>query len=434
MSASTIFARASGAGRAGVAVFRISGPLASSTLARLTGKLGQPRVARRAPVRGRDGELIDDGLALWFPAPKSFTGEDVVELHLHGSPAVEQRLTDELTAFGLEPAGPGAFTMRAFANGKLDLTQAEGLADLLDAETALQHRQAMAQYSGKLREKADQWRAELIRAMARLDAAVDFPDEEDVPGEIAADAAPYVSAILESIEAILEEGVLARRITEGVTIALVGPPNAGKSTLFNALLKEERAIVSAEAGTTRDIVSAVLDWAGHRVTLMDMAGIREIGGSAIEDEGIRRAQSAAEAADLRILCWPAGAGSRPSWMDTLYRPGDVALTTKTDLTPAISSQSGTSVHDPGSIAALSTQIGEKLDGLAAPGLAPSDRQRHLLASAAEELRRFGSATEFAPEIAAETLRGAARRLEELTGRIAPDDVLGDIFSAFCIGK
>ncbi len=432
MSSTTIFARASGGGRAGVSVYRLSGPDAGDLLVRLTGKRGEPRLARRVLVKDDDG-LIDDGLALWFPGPQSFTGEDVVELHLHGSLAVERRLAEALQNLGAIPAGPGEFTLRAFANGKMDLTQAEGLADLLEAETILQHKQAMAQMRGALREAADEWRRDLIQAMAMLDAAVDFPDEEDVPGAIAEQARPAVDRVRRSLSEVLAGSAGARRVQEGIRVAIIGPPNAGKSTLFNKIVDSERAIVSAEAGTTRDTISERLDIAGHLVTLIDTAGIRSEGQSAIELEGIKRAEQAAASADLRLIAWPAGAGPLPQWLSKLEEPGDLRLATRADEAPSESDALAIASSNPSSIAGLLTALTERLDDMASPGLAATERQRTLLSAARDLLDGFG-AEGAEPEVLSEKLRAASRRLEELTGRIAPDDILDDIFSSFCIGK
>ncbi|MEO1042715.1 MAG: tRNA uridine-5-carboxymethylaminomethyl(34) synthesis GTPase MnmE [Pseudomonadota bacterium] len=432
MSASTIFARASGAGRAGVAVFRLSGPKAGDALIALTGSSGAPRYARRVTVRDGDG-VIDDGLALWFPAPGSFTGEDVAELQLHGSIAVERRLTGALLGLGLEPAAPGAFTMRAFAGGKLDLTQTEGLRDLLEAETILQHKQALSQMRGALRDLADSWRRDLIEAMAMLDAAVDFPDEDDVPGGIAAQALPAVERVQASLANTLAGADRARRVHDGMTVAIVGPPNAGKSTLFNRIVDSERAIVSPEAGTTRDIISERLEIGGHLVTLIDTAGIRGSSTSMIEKEGIRRAEEAARMADLRLLAWPSDGGPVADWFSALAEEGDLHLSTKADIGEPRAGAMPVDAADPQSVAALLERIKERLDQLAAPGLAPSARQQILLTAALERLNRFDpNAAE--PEVLSEVLRAAAHQLEALTGRIAPDDILDDIFSSFCIGK
>lgn len=429
----TIFAKASGAGRAGVSVFRLSGPDAQRALEALCGRCPRPRYAARVTLTGADGATIDDGLALWFPGPRSFTGEDVAELHVHGSLAVEVALGHELARLGLEPAGPGAFTFRAFANGKMDLTQVEGLADLLAAESALQHRQAMDQYGGRLRDQADLWRDHLIKALARLDAAVDFPDEDDVPAAIAEGAAPFVREVREGLEKALAGSRRARRLADGVTVAFVGPPNVGKSSLFNALVGDSRAIVSDEAGTTRDLVVHRVDFRGHLVSFVDMAGMRDAAGSKVEAEGIGRAEKAAIAADLRLFCWPSNAGDPPAWFSRFRRPEDLMVRTKADLDPDAPADA-VSMHRPGSLRALEDCLEARLRSVAAPGLAPTQRQAALLAAASSELERFEGAASSAPELGAETIRAAARRLEELTGRIAPDDILADIFASFCIGK
>ncbi|NNU15728.1 tRNA uridine-5-carboxymethylaminomethyl(34) synthesis GTPase MnmE [Parvularcula sp. ZS-1/3] len=427
----TIFAKASGSGRSGVAVYRISGPEAGRVLSTLTGSTGKPRAARRVTVRDGDGAQVDDGLALWFPGPASFTGEDVAELQLHGSIAVERRLTEVLTGLGIEPAGPGAFSMRAFANGKMDLTQAEGLSDLLEAETELQLKQALAGHSGQLRALADEWRGLLISALAQLEAAVDFPDEEDVPAQIAERALPLVRDVRTALSDQLATAARARRVAEGVTIAILGPPNAGKSSLFNRLVADERAIVSPEEGTTRDVVSERVELHGHLVSFLDTAGVREDPSSSVEATGIGLAVRAAEQADLRLLCYPSGAGDLPGWLQSYRRDGDIIVRTKSDLSGELD---GYSSLDDQSVERLSLQIRARLDDLAAPGLAASERQAGLIRAALVSLDGFEASIEAAPELGSETIRHAATRLEELTGRIAPDDVLGDIFSSFCIGK
>lgn len=436
MTTSTIFARASGPGRTGIAVYRISGPRTYEVLEKLVGKRCRPRYAERVSVWAGEGDLLDDGIALYFPCPNSFTGEDVAELQLHGSPAVEQRLSALLVAWGLEPAGPGAFTMRAFANGKLDLTQAEGLADLIEAETALQHRQAVQQLRGALREEAEGWRTDLIAAMAAYDAAVDFPDEEDVPEDVARRAAVSVASVRAALEEAVAQAGQSRRVTEGIQVVIIGPPNAGKSTIFNRLVNAERAIVSDEAGTTRDVVSTRIDMAGHLVTLNDTAGLHEETDSAVEREGMARAKAVAEAADLRLLAFPAGAGAMPEWLTAWRRPTDLVIRTKSDLALETSGEGlRVSQADAETIDELRGALKERFDGLAQPGLVVSSRQEALLRAALGELDYFATGSEaLIPEVAAEALRSAARRLEELTGRIAPDDILDDIFSSFCIGK
>jgi tRNA modification GTPase len=415
-------------------VFRISGPQAGPVLKTLTGRIPKPRYAARALVRDADGATIDDGIVLWFPGPNSFTGEDVAELQLHGSLAVEAALSERLAGLGCEAAEAGAFTWRAFRNGKLDLTEVEGLSDLLEAETSLQHRQARNRFSGGLREKAEEWRGDLIAAMAQLDAAVDFPDEEDVPETIASGAFPYVRRVKAGLEAVLTEAKGAERIAGGTTIALIGPPNAGKSTIFNTLVKEERAIVSPEAGTTRDVLAAVLEWHGHRVTLLDMAGVREQASNEIEEEGIRRAAKAADDADLLLLCYPSGAEELPGWLAEYTRRPHLTVRTMA----GNGWRDGAVVH----LAAkervgtefLDQAVGEWLQSFAQPGLAHGGRQVALLSRAAEILATFEEKVRFGPELGSETLRAATTQLESLVGRIAPDDILSDIFSSFCIGK
>ena len=396
--------------------------------------MGSPRVARRVSLRHpKESFLIDDGLALWFPGPGSFTGEDVVELHLHGSPAVEHALNGVLVDLGLEPAGPGAFTMRAFSNGKMDLTQAEGLSDLLEAETELQHRQAIDHYRGKLRDVADGWRRDLVIAMGKLDASVDFPDEDDVPVAIASGALTAVERVRTSLAEVLNASSVARKVTEGFRVALVGPPNAGKSSLFNKLIETERALVSEEAGTTRDIVSETVSVGGHRVTFLDMAGIRESSDSAVEMAGISRALQEAENADLRLLCYPASDGGLPDWLQEIRRAGDLVVRTKSDL-GSFKDGMLVSMVDGGSVKLLRDRLVAYFGELAFPGLAPSDRQSALVQSAERILRDFEVQANLGAELGFEVLRSAASKLERLTGRIAPDDVLDDIFSSFCIGK
>ncbi len=430
MSEPTIYARASGGGRAGVAVHRISGPLCNDVIEKLLRRKElKPRVATRTLVRGADGTPIDDGLALFFPGPNSFTGDDVLELHLHGSVAVELRLNEELDALGLQPAGPGAFTLKAFGAGKMDLTQVEGLADLLEAETAHQHKQALGQMRGALRERAEGWRRSLISIMASLDAAVDFPDEEDVGDTVASAASPIVRELWQEIDQILGQAPRARQVAKGIKVALIGPPNAGKSSLFNAILQDNRAIVSDEAGTTRDIVSAVVDIGGHRVELLDTAGLRETSESVVEQEGIRRARQMAEEADVRILLFPVTDGELPSWMTALQQEGDIVLRSKADLRDG----AGFSVKSDADIETLVRRLRQRFDMMAAPGLTATARQ-------VTSLRQFADALKGAdddslpPELRSEQVRRAATAIETLTGRIATDDVLGDIFSSFCIGK
>lgn len=429
---STIFARSSGGGRAGVAVYRVSGPLAGPVLDRCCGGRGTPRLARLVAVRDLEGALLDRGLSLWFPGPASFTGEDVAELHLHGSPAVDRAFGEAMTAFGLEPATAGAFTMRAFAAGKLDLTQAEGLADLLDAETEGQRRQALGQLGGRLSGLTEGWRARLLSASALVEASVDFADEEDAPTEVGEDVRTILASLAAEMRREVEGAGRARTVREGVTVAITGPPNAGKSTLLNVLAGEERAIVSPRAGTTRDVLRVTIELAGQKVTLLDTAGIREAADE-VEREGVRRAEKAAREADLTVQMVDAREAA-----DTL-RTGTVAVANKTDLVPT-SSEAG----PPEGWLPLSLRTGEGLDDLldritalvvsgGGGGTLTRDRHVTLVRAACGTLER-ASLLASEPEVVSEELRLVLRSLGELTGAIGTEEVLGEVFSSFCIGK
>jgi tRNA modification GTPase len=295
----TIFALSSGRGPAAIAVVRISGPRASTALSALGVKTPEPRKAGLARIRDpQTNEIIDEGLALWFPGPRSETGEDVVELQLHGGRAVIAATLRALARIeGLRPAEAGEFTRRAFENGKLDLTAVEGLADLVSAETEGQRRQAFRQMKGALGGRAEHWRAQLIQALAMVEARIDFSDEADVPEDLIAPALAIARALEAEIAATLADGGRGERLREGLVVAIAGPPNAGKSTLLNRLARREAAIVSPFAGTTRDVIEVHLDLGGLPVTLLDTAGIRETD-DPVELEGVRRARDRAAAADL----------------------------------------------------------------------------------------------------------------------------------------
>ena len=427
----TIFARSSGAGRAGVAVFRISGPRAGEVLDAFCGGRGQARRARLARVTLPDGSLLDHGLALWFPGPASFTGEDVAELHLHGSPAVERAFTDAMLDFGLAPATAGAFTMRAFAAGKLDLAQAEGLGDLLTAETEAQRRQALGQLGGAISARAEDWRAAILSALAALEAAVDFPDEDDVPDGVASQALAPLRALHADMRAAIAGADGAARIREGATIVITGPPNAGKSSLLNRLAGSERAIVSDEAGTTRDVLEVRMSLGGQLVTLIDTAGLREESeAGAIERDGIARARRAAETADLclevrdgREVDRTAEAGGSAIW---IANKADLTDEPVPDGWLAVSAVTGWGVD------ALLDRMTARIV-MSGEGVLTRGRHVALVRRAAGQVETV-MASAMPPEIAAEALRIALRDLEELTGRIAPDDVLGEVFAGFCIGK
>src|SRR6185437_2600635 len=294
----TIYALSSGRLPAAIGVVRISGTRAGAALEALTGKIPAPRQAALVRIRGHGGELIDQALALWFPAPNSETGEDVAELQLHGGRAVIAAVFAALSQIeGLRPAEAGEFTRRAFENGKLDLTEVEGLADLVSAETEGQRRQAFRQMTGVLGDRAESWRAQLIQALALVEARIDFSDEADVPQDLLAPALRVAQTLADEIAAVLADGGCGERLREGLVVAIAGPPNAGKSTLLNRIARREAAIVSPYAGTTRDVIEVHLNLNGLPVTVLDTAGIRDTE-DPVEIEGVRRARERAAAADL----------------------------------------------------------------------------------------------------------------------------------------
>lgn len=453
-SADTIFARASGAGKAGVAVWRVSGPEAFAVAARLVGSpLPDARRASLRALRSEDGEMLDRGLALLFPAPGSFTGEDVAEFHTHGGRALETALFEAFAHAGARPARAGEFTRRALVNGRLDLAEAEALADLLDAETDLQRRQALAQFDGRLSARAEAWRRRLVAALAPLEAAIDFPDEEDVPAAIAERAGPQIDALLAELKGERREAFRARSVRDGVRIAIVGAPNVGKSTLLNRLAGSDLAIVSETPGTTRDVIEVRLDLGGLPAFLADTAGLRSAG-DAIEAEGIRRTRERAESADLRLLV--ADVASRaegvPRETQALLRPGDLLLWNKSDLSDTEPDTAGRSaVTAPGTdmgdelwisaktgagieqlTAALTARVVERFAPLHEGGLT---RARHVDAvdRAIAALQRSGGRLD-SPEIAAEDVRLAIRALDEIAGKVDVEEVLDAIFASFCIGK
>jgi len=424
---------------------RLSGPAAIAALARLApGLEPRPRVAHR--VRLADpatGAPLDDGLALVFAGPASFTGEDVVELHLHGSPAVLERLFTVLAGLGLKPARAGEYTRRAFANGKMDLTEAEGLADLIEADSDSQRLQALEQMGGAWARGIAGWQARLLDALAWLEAAIDFTDEEGVPADVAARAYGPVAAVAAEMAGLLADGRRGEIIRDGLRVAIVGPPNVGKSTLLNVLAGREAAIVSAIPGTTRDIVEVRLALDGYVVVLSDTAGLRP-SDDPIEAEGVRRARARAGEADLRVfVVAPASpdSGLRVGLeTDGLVQPGDIVFRNKADLGVNAGELEGTEglVRLTGS--ALTGDIGGLLEalrarladrGAGAGVLITRARHREALGEAWGALQRSLEAT---PDLAAEDLRLALRALARIVGRFDVEAVLDRIFAAFCIGK
>lgn len=433
----TIFALSSGRGPAGVAVVRVSGARAADAITRLTGKpLPAPRQASlRQLADPSNGEVIDQALVLWFPAPNSFTGEDVVEFHIHGGPAVISGLLSVLgNLAGFRAAEPGEFTRRAFSAGKLDLTQVEGIADLIHAETEAQRRQAIRQMQGALADIYEGWRTRLVRALAYVEADIDFSeDEDDVPEGIAGHVASDIQSLCREIDGHLADGNRGERLRDGLTVAIVGAPNAGKSSLLNALAKRDVAIVSSVAGTTRDIIEVHLNLGGYPVTVVDTAGLRETE-DPIEAEGVARARARAAVADFRLLLSPVGEPAAP--IDGAH----VRVVTKIDLDPAV-----TVGHRDGAFHISMTtgegiaQLVSHLANWAAEALNAGEsalltRERHR--QALVQCRGSLENAMVQPDLvlAAEDLRLAARALGRITGRVDVEDLLDVIFHDFCIGK
>lgn len=426
----TIFSLSSGRPPAGVAVVRVSGPAAGAALLALGGRMPSPR--RATLVRLRDaGTAIDDALVLWFPAPASFTGEDVAELHVTGGPAVVAALLRALgTIEGLRPAEPGEFTRRAFDNGKLDLTEAEGLADLIDAETEAQRRQALRQASGGLRALATDWHDRLLSILAETEASLDFgEDEEDVSTRLVEGEAPEIIALAREIDGHLGNYRFAERLRRGLTIVLLGAPNAGKSSLINALARREVAIVSPEAGTTRDLIEVQLDLGGVAATLVDTAGLRDAEG-AIEAEGVRRARQRADEADLVVfLVGPDDRGAA-------IPGGAVTVQSKADIrSDPVGEQLRVSAVTGEGLAALEALLIERAGAVAGAGqdaLVTNARQRDALVECRDAM--IAASEENDPVLRAESLRVAMRALGRLTGRVGVEDILDIVFGRFCIGK
>ena len=451
MTAGTIFALASAQGRAGVAVIRVSGPDAAAALESLSGNVPPPRHAARARFRDPDsGESLDDGLCLWFPAPASFTGEDVAEFHIHGGRAAIAAMVGALGRLpGLRPAEPGEFTRRGFENGKMDLTEAEALADLVDAETAAQRRQALRQLDGELGRLFEGWRGGLIRALAHLEAAIDFP-EEGLPDDLQDEINVYILGLIEELTQYLDDKRRGERLRDGVSIAILGAVNVGKSSLLNAFARRDAAIVSALAGTTRDVIEVHLDLGGYPVVVADTAGLRAVGDE-VEREGVARALARAEVADLRLVVFDAGAAcADPAAVALLDGDGGAALAVlnKIDLLDAavparvgghqalaISVRTGAGMAE--LLTAVEARVADLLAGAAGAAMSLTRlRHRNAIEECLAALRRAaaGIAAAAAAELIAEDTRLAMRALGRITGRVDVEDVLDVIFREFCIGK
>jgi tRNA modification GTPase len=456
----TIFALSSGRPPSAISIVRVSGRQTGAVLTLLAGKIPVPRMATRVLLCDRHRQPIDDAVILWFPGPASATGEDVAEFHVHGGRAVLAMLFAALSDFDhVRAAEPGEFTRRAFENGKLDLTEAEGLDDLIHADTDRQRRQALRQLKGLLGDKARDWRAQIIEASAWIEAGIDFSDEADVPAELIAPALKKIKALLGEIQHVLAQGH-GERLREGLVVAIAGPPNVGKSTLMNQLARREVAIVSPHAGTTRDVIEVQLDLDGYPVTVIDTAGIRETD-DPVEQEGVRRARARAAEADLVLWLVDARDENLEKSLDSGAAPAWV-VRNKIDLDAAESEAAGPRLDagNPGRPAAVLEQTQRHADfeisasrgdgvlqliaalivfaqnyfGAGEGGLISRERQRKLLHETALSLQRSLSAVQEGEELAAEDLRMAARSLGRLLGRVDVEDVLDVIFREFCIGK
>lgn len=417
----TIFAEATPPGRGGVSVIRLSGPLSHKTLESLAGPVSTPRKSYlRAIHHGAD--LIDQALVVWFEEGKSFTGEEIVEFHLHGAPVIVNRLSEALLTHGLRRAEAGEFTRRAFLNGRIDLTEAEGLADLLSAETEAQRKMAMQATDGALGRKSEALRAALIRAGALIESSIDFADEE-VPEEVPSEVFSLIAQVRDEIDNLLARYPATERLRQGYEVAIIGPPNAGKSTLLNHIAKREIALVSDIAGTTRDILELRTDLRGLPVTFLDTAGIRE-SDDMIESMGVARALQRAQDADLRIHLSESGQDSEMDDSENIH------VRSKADL--GHSSGISLSAHTGEGVAELLEMVYDRLRlKVANSGLVGHKRQAEALLRAKNAL---DVSLDIPPEFLAESLRQASQSLAEMVGRVGAEDYLDEIFTSFCIGK
>lgn len=426
----TIYALASGQGKAGVAVIRVSGPNAFQAVQALCGRVPLPRQASLAILRDVDGEVLDQALVLTFVKGASFTGEESAEFQLHGSRATVAAVLRALSKVAcLRMAHPGEFTRRALENGQLDLTEVEGLADLINAETEAQRRQAMRILSGALGQRTARWRASLIRALALLEVTIDFADEE-VPVDVRPEVLTLISEVLADLRRESAGVRMAERIREGFEVAILGPPNIGKSTLLNALAGRDAALTSEIAGTTRDVIEVRMDLEGLPVTILDTAGLRQTE-DVVEALGIGRALARAATADLRVVLIDDGL---PEGID--LQPDDIVLRGKADLMgaapAAISGKTGQGVTE--LLARIAAILTERA---ASVGIAVQERHRIAMSDAEVVLDsaiRQMMASEDRAEIAAEEIRRAVTTLDALVGRIDVEQVLDEIFSSFCLGK
>jgi tRNA modification GTPase len=436
-AADTIFALSTAPGRSAIAAIRISGPRSGDCLAALGVSVPPARIAARRELKDLDATIIDDAIVLWFPAPHSFTGQDVAELHVHGSRAIIARLVSLLSGMaGLRTAEPGEFTRRAIQSGKMDLIGAEALGDLIDSDTEQQRRQAIRALGGGLQDRAERMRKGLIDCAAIMAAAIDFSDEEDVPADILADIRTRLIAVKQMVDALLRAAAGAEIIRDGVRVVLAGPPNAGKSSLFNALVGRDAAIVTSIPGTTRDRLEATIDLGGFAVRLLDTAGVREALDE-VEAIGVQRSWEAVKEADLVLWLRPIDGPSVDVPAVEMHRL--VTVGSKADLGEAPGCDVSVSVQSEKGLEALRLHLVQRVKELALgdqgeSGLVIRSRQRSALERAQGALMRAIALDDFYPELIAEEIRIAQLAVDSLTGRVGVEDVLDAVFSRFCIGK
>lgn len=438
MRRDTICALASGHPPAAISVIRVSGPETKDVIARrLSTPQLKPRHATLVELRSDTGDQIDSGLAVFMPGPASYTGEDTLEISLHGGRMITELALQSIMSAGARLAEPGEFTRRAFEAGKLDLTRAEAVADLIDAESEAQLNQALKQMDGALETLYSGWREDLTETLALLEASIDFPDEEDAPERVDAPVREKLESLKSALKQALADGNITERIRDGFKIAILGKPNAGKSTLLNQLAKREAAIVTDIPGTTRDVVEVRLTMGGYLVWVSDTAGLRETQ-DLVEAEGVRRALKAGEEADLRIWLHDA----REPFQSDRVRPGDLVVSNKSDLvdpksvsreTLAISAKAGEGIDE------IEAEIVARISSLTKTVNAPIiTRARHRQgierALAHLDTASLHLDSGIGAELVSEDVRLASRDLGTLTGHVDPESVLGAVFSSFCIGK
>jgi tRNA modification GTPase len=434
----TIYSLSSGAGRAGVAVIRVSGPGAGHAVEVLSRRIPEPRRASLCRLdHPETGLTIDEALVLWLPAPRSFTGEDSAEFHVHGGPAVVAAMLDALGRLdGLRPAEAGEFTRRAFMNGRLDLVAVEGLADLIAAETEMQRRLAQFHSGGGASAVFEAWRRDMIQVLARLEAAIDFVDEEGVADAALKAALPGLALLRDEMRARLDDRNQGERIRDGVRIVLAGPPNVGKSSLLNRLSRREAAIVSATPGTTRDVIEVHLDLAGVPVTVSDTAGLREGSADEIEAVGMERTRATMAGADLVVWMTAPDAHEQPPTFDSdalrvMNKCDLVASTTAMVADIAVSAKTGQNME--GLVERLSDWTRQRFAS-GESALITRERQRRTIEECWAHLERATAVEGLPLELVAEEVRLAARALARLVGRIDVEDLLDVVFRDFCIGK